>query len=80
MNEFSGLAVALIGSFIGGSATAGPRFVLGAIDPLAVATLRYGVGPLFLAPFAAASLRKLDSHGDAVSIAADCGLRHCRVL
>ncbi|HEY6200876.1 MAG TPA: DMT family transporter [Candidatus Binatia bacterium] len=67
MNEFSGLAAALIGSFLGGTASAGTRFVVGVIDPLAVVTLRYGIGALFLAPFAAASLRKLDSH-DAASI------------
>src|ERR1044072_2945595 len=65
MNEFSGLAAALIGSFLGGTASAGTPFVGGVIDPLAVVTLRYGIGALFLAPFAAASLRKLDSHDDA---------------
>jgi drug/metabolite transporter (DMT)-like permease len=68
MNEFSGLAAALIGSFLGGTASAGTRFAVGAIDPLAVVTLRYGIGALLLAPFAAASLRKLDSQRDAVSI------------
>ena len=70
MNEFSGLAAALLGSFLGGTASAGTRFVVGAIDPLAVVTLRYGIGALFLAPFAAASLRKLGSLRDAVSITA----------
>jgi drug/metabolite transporter (DMT)-like permease len=69
MNEFSGLAAALIGSFLGGTASAGTRFAVGALDPLAVVTLRYGIGALFLAPFAAASVRKLDSHRDTASIA-----------
>ena len=52
MNEFSELAAALIGRFRGGTASAVTRFTVGVIDPLAVMTLRYGIGALFLAPFA----------------------------
>ncbi|HEY1266559.1 MAG TPA: DMT family transporter [Candidatus Binatia bacterium] len=70
MNEFRGLAAALIGSFLGGTASAGTRFAVGALDPLAVVALRYGIGALFLAPFAAGFLRRLGSFRDAASIAA----------
>src|SRR5581483_10667477 len=70
MNEFRGLAAALIGSFLGGTASAGTRFAVGALDPLAVVALRYGIGALFLAPFAAVSLRKLGSFREAASVVA----------
>jgi drug/metabolite transporter (DMT)-like permease len=70
MSEWLGLGAALLGSFLGGTASAGTRYAVGAIDPLAVVALRYGIGALFLLPFAARSLRKLQGGKDALAVVA----------
>jgi drug/metabolite transporter (DMT)-like permease len=70
MSEWLGVGAALLGSFLGGTASAGTRYVVGAIDPLAVVALRYGIGALFLLPFAARSMRKLRGGKDAYAVAA----------
>src|SRR5947207_4488 len=70
MNELLGLGAALLGSFLGGTVSAGTRYTVGAVDPLVVVTLRYGIGALFLFPFAARSLRKLQSRSDTMAVAA----------
>jgi drug/metabolite transporter (DMT)-like permease len=70
MSEWLGVGAALLGSFLGGTASAGTRYVVGAIDPLAVVALRYGIGAVFLLPFAARSLRKLRGSRDAFAVAA----------
>ena len=64
MTEIGGVAAALLGSVLGGTAIAGTRFVVGAIDPLNVAMLRYGIGALLLLPFAARALPKLEGAAD----------------
>ena len=70
MAEWLGLGAALLGSFLGGTASAGTRYAVGAIDPLAVVALRYGIGALFLLPFAARSLRKVRGNKDVYAVAA----------
>jgi drug/metabolite transporter (DMT)-like permease len=56
MSEIAGVTAALIGSMLGGTALAGTRFAVGALDPLAVAAFRYGIGALLLLPFIGPSL------------------------
>jgi drug/metabolite transporter (DMT)-like permease len=70
MSEWLGVGAALLGSFLGGTASAGTRYAVGAIDPLAVVALRYGIGAVFLLPFAVRSLRKLRGSKDAFAVAA----------
>jgi drug/metabolite transporter (DMT)-like permease len=70
MSEWLGVGAALLGSFLGGTASAGTRYAVGAIDPLAVVGVRYGIGALFLLPFAAHSLRKLRGSKDVYAVAA----------
>src|SRR5437879_13442504 len=64
-----GVAAALLGSALGGSAVAATRFSLGAMDPLSVVTLRYAIGALCLAPFCLPALRRLGSPADARAVA-----------
>ncbi|MGH7768681.1 MAG: DMT family transporter [Candidatus Binatia bacterium] len=55
MNELLGVGAALLGSLIGGTASAGTRYAVDALDPLGLATLRYAIGALCLLPFARCS-------------------------
>jgi drug/metabolite transporter (DMT)-like permease len=55
-SELAGVAAALIGSVLGGTALAGTRFAVGSLDPMAVAAFRYGIGALLLLPFIGPSL------------------------
>ena len=48
MSEIAGVAAALAGSVLGGTALAGTRFAVGALDPLAVVAFRYGIAALLL--------------------------------
>ena len=59
MSELLGVAAALLGSVLGGSAAAGTRYAVGAIDPLGLAMLRYTIGALCLVPFALLAVHKL---------------------
>jgi drug/metabolite transporter (DMT)-like permease len=67
MSELFGVGVALLGSVLGGTASAGTRYAVGAIDPLGLAMLRYTIGALCLVPFALYSLRKLENFRDLVA-------------
>src|SRR5438445_12021161 len=69
MSQSVGVAAALLGSALGGSAVAATRFSLGAMDPLSVVTLRYAIGALCLAPFCLPALRRLGSPADARAVA-----------
>ena len=71
MSELAGVAAALLGSVIGGTALAATRFAVGSLDPLDIAMFRYSIGALVLLPFAFGAVRKLQSHGD---LAATIGL------
>lgn len=59
MGELLGVAAALLGSVLGGTAAAGTRYAVGAIDPLGLAMLRYTIGALCLVPFALLAVHKL---------------------
>ena len=69
MSQSVGVAAALLGSALGGSAVAATRFSLGAMDPLSVVTLRYAIGALCLVPFCLPALRRLRSPADALAVA-----------
>lgn len=64
MSELFGVGIALLGSVLGGTASAGTRYAVGAIGPLGLAMLRYAIGALCLVPFALYSLRKLENSRD----------------
>ncbi len=52
MGEWSGVAIALISSCLGGTAAAITRYLVGNADPVTLAVLRWGVGFLCLLPVA----------------------------
>lgn len=66
MSELAGVAAALAGSVLGGTALAGTRFAVGALDPLAVVAFRYGIAALLLLPFIGPSLALLRRRADAL--------------
>ena len=68
MNELRGVAAALLGSVLGGTAVAATRYAVGAIDPLGVTMLRYTIGAVCLLPFAAPAVRKFENSRQALAI------------
>jgi drug/metabolite transporter (DMT)-like permease len=50
MGEILGIASALLSSVLGGTSVAATRYVVNAIDPLALGAFRFGIGFLFLLP------------------------------
>lgn len=60
MTELLGVATALVGSVLGGTAAAASRYAVGIVNPLAVTTLRYTIGAVCLLPFAVPAVRKFE--------------------
>jgi drug/metabolite transporter (DMT)-like permease len=52
VNEWAGVAIALLSSCLGGTAAAITRYLVGGADPIALAVLRWGIGFLCLLPAA----------------------------
>lgn len=52
MGEIWGVLAAVLSSAIGGTSIGATRFLVGAIDPLAIGTFRFGIGVLLLLPLA----------------------------
>ena len=52
MNEKSGVLIAIASSALGGGAAVATRFMIGGVDPLTLATVRFGGGALCLLPAA----------------------------
>ena len=52
MSEWIGVAIALVSSFLGGSAAAITRYLVGNADPVTLAILRWGIGFACLLPVA----------------------------
>jgi len=52
VNEWAGVAIALLSSCLGGTAAAITRYLVGLADPIALAVLRWGIGFLCLLPAA----------------------------
>ena len=71
MTELLGVAAALLGSVLGGTAAAASRYAVGIVNPLAVTTLRYTIGAVCLLPFAVPACRKFE---DSRQILAAIGL------
>jgi drug/metabolite transporter (DMT)-like permease len=55
MREFVGAAAAVLSSALGGTAIAVTRFIVGALDPLAIGAFRFGIGFVLLMPIAFAA-------------------------
>jgi drug/metabolite transporter (DMT)-like permease len=60
MTELLGVAAALLGSVLGGTAAAASRYAVGIVNPLAVTTLRYTIGAVCLLAFAVPAARKFE--------------------
>ena len=58
MNEPRGVTAALLASVLGGTAAVATRYIIGTIDPLSIAMLRYTIGALLLFPFAVRAVPK----------------------
>lgn len=52
MGEIWGVLAAVLSSAIGGTSIGATRFLVGAIDPLAIGAFRFGIGVLLLLPLA----------------------------
>ena len=52
MNEKSGVLIAIASSALGGGAAVATRFMIGGVDPLTLATVRFGGGVLCMLPCA----------------------------
>ena len=50
MGEIWGVLAAVLSSAIGGTSIGATRFLVGAIDPLAIGAFRFGIGVLLLLP------------------------------
>ncbi|MEO5699906.1 MAG: EamA family transporter [Casimicrobiaceae bacterium] len=64
MSEVFGVLAAVASSAVGGAAAGVTRFVAKVIDPLALGSLRFGVGFMLLAPLAMARKAKWPQHRD----------------
>ncbi|QIG91360.1 MULTISPECIES: DMT family transporter [unclassified Bradyrhizobium] len=52
MGEISGVLAAVLSSALGGTSIGATRYLVGAIDPLAIGSFRFGIGVLLLLPLA----------------------------
>ncbi|MEN3348833.1 MAG: hypothetical protein V7632_2468 [Bradyrhizobium sp.] len=57
MGEIWGVAAAVLSSALGGTSIGATRFLVGAIDPLAIGSFRFGIGVVLLLPLALLQLR-----------------------
>lgn len=64
MNEIFGVLAAVASSALGGAAVGATRFVATVIDPLALGSLRFGIGVILLAPIAVMGKSKWPQHRD----------------
>ena len=54
MSEIWGVLAAVLSSGLGGTSIGATRYLVKAIDPLAIGSFRFGIGFLFLLPLAGA--------------------------
>ena len=52
MDHTAGVLIAIVSSCLGGTAAAVTRYLVGSVDPITIAILRWGIGFLFLLPVA----------------------------
>jgi len=69
MNEKTGVLLALLSSMLGGGAAVATRFLIGGVDPLTLAAVRFGGGALCLAPLALLLRPKWPSRADLPAVA-----------
>ncbi len=70
MIERTGVAIAVVSSALGGTAAAVTRYLVTSADPVAIATLRFGLGFLCLLPFALMLRVKWPARSDWPAVAA----------
>ena len=70
MNEWFGVALALVSSCLGGSAAAVTRYLVGNADPITLAILRWGIGFLCVLPAALLLRAKWPERRDWAAVAA----------
>ncbi len=69
MSERAGLLAAILGSIVGGTAAAVTRFVIDAVDPVTVATFRFGIGFVLLLPLALLMAKRWPKGRDLAAVA-----------
>ncbi len=69
MNEKTGVLIAIVSSSLGGGAAVATRFMIGAVDPLTLATVRFGGGALCILPLALLLRPKWPSRADWPAVA-----------
>src|SRR3954451_22122199 len=69
MNERGGVAVAILSCCFGAGAAVATRFLIGAVDPIAIAAIRFGGGAVLLFPLALAFRGRWPSGGARLAVA-----------
>ena len=70
MSETLGVLIAIVSSFLGGTAAAITRYLVGSADPLTIALLRWGIGVLCVLPVALALRVRWPAREDWPAVAA----------
>src|SRR5476649_808521 len=70
MSEGLGVLIAIVSSFLGGTAAAITRYLVGSADPLTIALLRWGIGVLCVLPVALVLRVRWPSRKDWPAVAA----------
>ncbi|MCC8941831.1 DMT family transporter [Bradyrhizobium sp. Arg68] len=69
MGDIWGVAAAMMSSALGGTSVGATRFLVGAIDPLAIGSFRFGIGVVLLLPLALLQLRSWPPRRDWPAVA-----------
>ncbi|MDP1532649.1 MAG: DMT family transporter [Rubrivivax sp.] len=69
MNERTGVLIAVLSSALGGGAAVATRFLVGSIDPVTIAAVRFGGGALCLLPLALLLRPKFPTRADWPAVA-----------
>src|SRR3954465_5351784 len=70
MTERGGVAVAILSCCFGAGAAVATRYLIGAVDPIAIAAIRFGGGAVLLFPLALAFRVRWPCRGDRLGVAA----------
>lgn len=69
MNERTGVLIAVLSSALGGGAAVATRFLVGSVDPITIAAVRFGGGALCLLPLAVLLRPKFPARADWPAVA-----------
>lgn len=69
MNERTGVLIAVLSSALGGGAAVATRFLVGSVDPVTIAAVRFGGGALCLLPLAVLLRPKFPARADWPAVA-----------